>query len=57
MRFSSWSRSRKESLAGARTLAPRSPRRRVRFRPRAEALDQCCLLGLGNPVSTTVFAP
>jgi hypothetical protein len=54
MGFPSWSRNRKEFHAGARVLTPRSPRRRVRFRPRTEALDERCLLRFGNPISTAV---
>jgi hypothetical protein len=54
---SSRSRNRNGPRAGAHVLATRSPRRRVRFFPQTEALDPCCRLSFGNPVSTTVPAP
>jgi hypothetical protein len=57
MWFSSRSRSRNGSHAGARALAPRFLRRRVRFRPQTEALDQCYLLSFGKPIATTVTTP
>jgi hypothetical protein len=47
MWFPSWQRNRKKSPAGERVLAPRSPRRRVKFRAQAEALDERCLLSFG----------
>jgi hypothetical protein len=44
MWFTSRQRNCNGSHAGERLLAPRSPRRRVNFRPRTDALDERCLL-------------
>jgi hypothetical protein len=56
MWFPSRQRNRDGSPASERTLSPRRSRRRVRFRPQAEALDQRRLLSFGLSGAYTVGA-
>jgi hypothetical protein len=57
MLFSFRQRNRSGFHAGERSLSRPSPHLRRGLRPRAEALDDRCLLSFGNPISTAVPHP